>query len=448
MAAQNMFTIQSAEHTDLILGEQKRNQEDYDCYYYYFKIHCIQSSLRSFMHCIHRLCREYFVAVLVVMISIIIVFCSIFASQSNIGNLFDKAVSLCHCDANIGDGIYHIPSIDIEQKMEAMDSRISMIEKSVSDKLAILDQMDKIDNIDESVMNQITIIQSNIQSNIINIMDNAIDTMEQGILNKLSTMDDKVYIDDKIQSVERDINNMRVGIENEISLLKQWMDNMRNIENIESNSISDEHKFMTIKNEITILNDKMNNIEMNSCQKNINDWSGSERADFTVSVSYHTELMTASFMERIQLRLYYFFTRKYDQNAVQATFRSGDCTPLKQYNNTDNKQRHPIYIIFKLRARIHINGITIEYIHPNLLQNDTGSAPKEMSLELSKDGYHYYPYQNQTLLYNPYDGSSKYFELETPTKQRYKYVKLNVVSNHGADYTCLYRVQVHGLISY
>eukprot|EP00483_Globobulimina_turgida_P004225 UN04234 len=76
------------------------------------------------------------------------------------------------------------------------------------------------------------------------------------------------------------------------------------------------------------------------------------------------------------------------------------------------------------------------------------SAPKNMSLELSKDGYHYYNIFSEKdyyLMYNPLlDGAKKYFQFDKKTKQKYQFVKLNIISNHGAQYSCVYRVRVHG----
>ena len=169
-----------------------------------------------------------------------------------------------------------------------------------------------------------------------------------------------------------------------------------------------------------------------------------DRADFAQRVVYHTEIMTASMIEMIEFKLYYLLTRKYDQSAVRPTLRSGDCTPLKHYNDSSN------YIIFELRESVHVNGVSIEYIRPSLLQNKIESSPKNMSLELSQDGFHYFdtlPVRNRHLLFDPMkDRSKKYFAFDRQTKQKYNFAKLNILSNHGAAYTCLYRVQIHGVI--
>eukprot|EP01084_Bolivina_argentea_P097574 175406_1 len=168
-----------------------------------------------------------------------------------------------------------------------------------------------------------------------------------------------------------------------------------------------------------------------------------DREDFTVRVVYHTEIMTSSYIENMQNKVFYFFSRKYDQTSIRPTGRVGDCTPLKQYNNDEQT-----YMIFKLRKKIYVTGVTIEYINPNLLHNDTISAPKKMDLELSIDGYHYFNIfsdKDHYLMYNPLiDGGKKYFQFDRKTSVKYRFAKLNIFENHGAEYTCLYRVQIHG----
>eukprot|EP00484_Ammonia_sp_Unknown_P024981 CAMPEP_0197039026 /NCGR_PEP_ID=MMETSP1384-20130603/15893_1 /TAXON_ID=29189 /ORGANISM="Ammonia sp." /LENGTH=575 /DNA_ID=CAMNT_0042469563 /DNA_START=28 /DNA_END=1756 /DNA_ORIENTATION=- len=142
-----------------------------------------------------------------------------------------------------------------------------------------------------------------------------------------------------------------------------------------------------------------------------------ERADFTVWVLYHTEVMTSSLGERWWKKFYYFMTRKYDQNAIRPVLRSGDCTPLKFANDSKQNSRGSSYIIFKLRQSIYIEGITVEYIDPALLQNDIQSAPKNMTLEFSDDGYLYYLCKDcGDLVYEPHThGAVKYFKFDQVT---------------------------------
>eukprot|EP00485_Elphidium_margaritaceum_P020350 CAMPEP_0202730294 /NCGR_PEP_ID=MMETSP1385-20130828/186566_1 /ASSEMBLY_ACC=CAM_ASM_000861 /TAXON_ID=933848 /ORGANISM="Elphidium margaritaceum" /LENGTH=575 /DNA_ID=CAMNT_0049396567 /DNA_START=65 /DNA_END=1789 /DNA_ORIENTATION=+ len=158
--------------------------------------------------------------------------------------------------------------------------------------------------------------------------------------------------------------------------------------------------------------------------------SSLSRSDFTVAVVYHTPLMTSSKLHAIESSLFYFFTRKYDQNSLRPSHRSGDCTPLKQYGTNQT------YIIFELRQQLHINGIAYEHMSPHMINNDVTSAPKTMSIEFSNDGFRFfYCSQCGILTYNASESQhmSQSFNFSA-TAETYKYLKLNVLENHGADW--------------
>ena len=97
-----------------------------------------------------------------------------------------------------------------------------------------------------------------------------------------------------------------------------------------------------------------------------------EKPDFAFLVSYHTEIMTSSFIQKIETKLYYFLTRSYDQNAVKPSFRVGDCIPLKFNENN--------FIVIKLRDDIFINGVTYEHISINLLPGPYDTEYQNVSI--------------------------------------------------------------------
>ena len=474
--------------------EQMQNKLDYHYYYYYLKINWIHSCVRSLIHCFyHQFYRKYCGKWgLMILMAIII---SILLKNYNfwkLPNLYGDIESVGTSSINTEYIINQLSKIEskLEKKIESIENNMKSIETMKlnpsppntaddNDSKYILDQLSKI----ESTINEkIVLIKSNVDGDIQLIqqqVDNKIELNTNVFEKKI-----KELVNDKIASIDNidsrdELKYDDTIISNSISRLKQKIEDLDNklqeyktesinyIDNVDDTNdnkvlISDE-----IYNRLNVLDEKLKDIQHKSykCNKceNINkyvpnkdNFGDDEKPDYTVLVSYHTEIMTSSFIQSIQMKLYYLLTKRYDQNAIRPTFRTGDCTPLKykqsNITNIDDKsniyQNYQNYIIFKLRDTIHISGITIEHISIKLLpKNMIKSAPNNMTVEFSKDGLHYYPdIDNDNinyLLFDPRDGTEKYYPFN-PTTKKYNYLKLNILSNHGANYTCLYRVKIHG----
>ena len=179
-------------------------------------------------------------------------------------------------------------------------------------------------------------------------------------------------------------------------------------------------------------------VDMGSKSSNCFD----ERADYAMKVLYHTEIMTQSVGEGLRMKAWYYLTQLYDQNAVTPTMKWGECTKLKMVDDT--------FVILKFKEAIAVNGITVEHMRPDLIGGHSDDAPKQMRLELSSDGHFYYDVTHNAvdhqIMYDPkVNGGKKYFELVMDTNEMYRFAKVTIASNYGAEFICLYRVQIHGV---
>ncbi|XP_053672211.1 SUN domain-containing protein 3-like [Anopheles nili] len=103
-------------------------------------------------------------------------------------------------------------------------------------------------------------------------------------------------------------------------------------------------------------------------------------------------------------------------------------------------------IVFKLVTSIYLSAITIEHIPQQVIpfETDVYSAIKEFSIwgmSTSKAkkvylGTFLFDYAN-SFLQTMYVKS----ELETPS---FQFIQLDIHSNYGESYTCIYRIRIHG----
>jgi len=109
-------------------------------------------------------------------------------------------------------------------------------------------------------------------------------------------------------------------------------------------------------------------------------------------------------------------------------------------------------VVIRLSSPVAVSAVTLEHI-PSTLSPDgsVNSAPKDFSVH----GLHSVNEANPSLLGNytyAVDGGKdpiQTFEVDTTAhpKQFYPLVEVTINSNHGnKDYTCLYRIRVHGKI--
>ena len=115
------------------------------------------------------------------------------------------------------------------------------------------------------------------------------------------------------------------------------------------------------------------------------------------------------------------------------------------------------YLTVKLQRSIIIEAITIVHVSSKLIEDNRSSAPKNFKIfGITETGVG----REDLLLIGSFpneyeDGddekaselkSSKTFEIPRDEQIVVDMVKLEITSNHGEDYTCLYRFQVHGRV--
>uniref|UniRef100_A0A336LHJ6 CSON014409 protein n=1 Tax=Culicoides sonorensis TaxID=179676 RepID=A0A336LHJ6_CULSO len=108
----------------------------------------------------------------------------------------------------------------------------------------------------------------------------------------------------------------------------------------------------------------------------------------------------------------------------------------------------PGYLVIQLSRSIHVTGFTVEHIPKTLAPNGTiDSAPKDfvvmgLTHEFDKEPAHFGTYEYQS------EGEPlQYFPVQNKTiVVPYEFVEMRIDSNHGnTNYTCLYRIRVHGI---
>ncbi|XP_077491123.1 uncharacterized protein LOC144101785 isoform X2 [Amblyomma americanum] len=130
------------------------------------------------------------------------------------------------------------------------------------------------------------------------------------------------------------------------------------------------------------------------------------------------------------------FTRS-PRDAITPGMHPGECWAFR------GSQGH---LVIKLSQRIRVTAISVEHIARSLVSSGhTSSAPRDFQiwgLESETDssgrllGSYTYDADGDTL---------QYFIVQTPEPAIYDYVEMKILSNHGnLDYTCLYRLRVHG----
>jgi len=106
-------------------------------------------------------------------------------------------------------------------------------------------------------------------------------------------------------------------------------------------------------------------------------------------------------------------------------------------------------VVVQLSAKIHITAVTIEHIS-NLLSPDGNiySAPSHMSLSgVGADSETVTSLLNFTYSATG-DPVQTFYLSEAETRERWHVVELSIDNNHGhPEYTCLYRLRVHGKVS-
>ena len=282
---------------------------------------------------------------------------------------------------------------------------------------------------------------TNIEYTAHNVSSSFIDHLNHDLLQRLSLIE--ADFQTRLQSIEEEksiqfdqcIQSIS-NLESEISSLNIKIDDITGdlMQNISTNFTDHNTKF-------DALHQTLSGIEMNQITNQHLNGTGivsDDRADYAMRVHYHTEIMALSNVQRIENILRFWITRNYNQAAVRPTLRSGDCIPLRQDPEGE------CFVIIELRDAIVVTGLTVEHATSRLGGN-LQSAPRDMTLEVSRNGHHFHGIAME-ISYDPMiDGGRKYFHFEEKGENAIfaRFVKLKIDANHGAEHTCLYRVQIH-----
>uniref|UniRef100_A0AC35UAK3 SUN domain-containing protein n=1 Tax=Rhabditophanes sp. KR3021 TaxID=114890 RepID=A0AC35UAK3_9BILA len=104
------------------------------------------------------------------------------------------------------------------------------------------------------------------------------------------------------------------------------------------------------------------------------------------------------------------------------------------------------FVTIGLSYPIKIDSLTYEHIHiSNSPSNSISSAPKQIEIL----GMMTYPTTNKTKSLGNFTfinigKSIQTFQIKTATEETFPIAQIKIKSNYGANYTCLYRLRVHG----
>nr|XP_029715544.1 SUN domain-containing protein 2-like [Aedes albopictus] len=106
-------------------------------------------------------------------------------------------------------------------------------------------------------------------------------------------------------------------------------------------------------------------------------------------------------------------------------------------------------IVIQLMAKLFIDGITIEHTPSNKVPDvSSQSAMKKFSIwgsnstmKTTEDFFF------GEFIFDVEEDFLQSYNFSTRSSSPYRFIKMVVLSNHGADYTCIYRIRVHGTLS-
>ncbi|XP_053691735.1 klaroid protein [Sabethes cyaneus] len=105
-------------------------------------------------------------------------------------------------------------------------------------------------------------------------------------------------------------------------------------------------------------------------------------------------------------------------------------------------------IVIELADLLYIDGITVEHVPQTVLPNSSiESAMKQFTVwgmpsafkATARNQFNY-----GRFIFDPKVDFIQQFNFTLKSPLPYQYVRINVESNHGAEFTCIYRLRVHG----
>ncbi|XP_058168737.1 SUN domain-containing protein 3 [Anopheles ziemanni] len=107
------------------------------------------------------------------------------------------------------------------------------------------------------------------------------------------------------------------------------------------------------------------------------------------------------------------------------------------------------YVVLKLMGNVVLDGITIEHIplHSNPKKMKSYSALKEFSVVgMKKLGDRNTETYLGTFTFSYDNDFLETFTLTSDPPIPVRYVRVEIHSNHGENYTCIYRIRIHGTL--
>ncbi|XP_076757221.1 klaroid protein-like [Xylocopa sonorina] len=128
------------------------------------------------------------------------------------------------------------------------------------------------------------------------------------------------------------------------------------------------------------------------------------------------------------------------QTIIQTGVLPGECWAFKGSSGS---------VVIQLLGPVCVSGVSLEHIPQSISPTgETSTAPKDFSISGLTSVDDTDPFFFGEFTYDNTGPPVQYFEVQNKPKNAYEIIELMVRSNSGnKEYTCIYRVRVHGTLS-
>ncbi|KAG5306933.1 SUN2 protein, partial [Acromyrmex insinuator] len=125
---------------------------------------------------------------------------------------------------------------------------------------------------------------------------------------------------------------------------------------------------------------------------------------------------------------------------IQTGVLPGECWAFKGSSGS---------VVIRLLGHVHVSGVSLEHISSLISPTgETATAPKDFSVWGLSDLDDKKPFSFGSFMYDNTGSPLQYFEVQNRVKKAYDIIEVKVHSNSGnPEYTCIYRIRVHGTLS-
>ncbi|KYN07936.1 SUN domain-containing protein 2 [Cyphomyrmex costatus] len=125
---------------------------------------------------------------------------------------------------------------------------------------------------------------------------------------------------------------------------------------------------------------------------------------------------------------------------IQTGVLPGECWAFKGSSGS---------VVIRLLGYVHVSGVSLEHISSLISPTgETATAPKDFSIWGLSDPDDKKPFSFGSFTYDNTGSPLQYFEVQNRAKKTYDIIEMKVHSNSGnPEYTCIYRIRVHGTLS-